>query len=270
MGSTRGIYSALSGAIAQAERLDTIANNIANVNTTGFKRDQQTFREYLTANEKPPSVLQVPKVPATIESFYDMQGGDTSYVDSNGTYTDFSNGRLVSTNSPLDVAIEGEGFFEILTPAGPRLTRNGSFAIDGGGLLVTRDGFPVLAEASAGVDTAARVVRLNGQARITEDGQILENETLIGRLSLVDVPDKDALQKVGHSLYSFKNNQPPTTQPIERIALKQGFLESSNVNIVQEMTDMIAASRLFESNQKAIQAYDAMSDKLVNVVPKIG
>ena len=80
--SNKGIYTALSGAIAQSQRLDTIANNIANSNTTSFKKDAQTFREYVTAYEKTPDVINVPKIPASIESFYDMQGGDRGYVDS--------------------------------------------------------------------------------------------------------------------------------------------------------------------------------------------
>ena len=111
--STKGVYTALSGAMAQALKLDTIANNIANVNTPGFKRDQQIFREYLTANEKPPEVIQVPKVIASVESFYDMQGGDKSFVDPIGTYTDFSQGGLRHTGNALDLAIDGKGFFEI-------------------------------------------------------------------------------------------------------------------------------------------------------------
>ena len=87
--STKGIYTALSGSLAQSLKIDTIANNIANVNTTGFKRDQQTFNEYLTAAEKEPEVIQVPRVPASIESFYDMNGGDKGFVNAAGTYTNF-------------------------------------------------------------------------------------------------------------------------------------------------------------------------------------
>ena len=120
--STKGIYSALSGAMAQSLKMDTISNNIANINTPAFKRDQQVFREYLTANEKPPEVIQVPKVIATVESFYDMQGGDKSFVDSAGTYTDFSQGGMKHTGNSLDVAIDGKGFFEIATPSGLKLS----------------------------------------------------------------------------------------------------------------------------------------------------
>ncbi len=270
--STRGIYAALSGAVAQAQRLDTIANNIANVNTPGFKRDEQVFREYLTANEKPPEVIQVPKVPGSLESFYDMQGGDLSYVDANGTFTEFTQGRLQGTNGSLDVAIDGSGFFEVMTPGGLRLSRYGSFSIDGNGQLVNKDGFPVMMESAAGADPASRVVRISGEAPISiaENGQVFEGENLLGRLSVVDVANKDNLQKIGQNLFDFKKNALPETTPVLSISLKQGFLELSNVNIVKEMTDMITATRTFETAQKAIKAYDSMAEKISNVIPKLG
>lgn len=269
--STKGVYTALSGAIAQSQRLDTIANNIANVNTPAFKRDQQVFREYLTANEKPPTVIQVPRIPASIESFYDLQGGDKSFVDSNGTYTDHSQGGMKSTGNPLDVAIDGNGFFEIATPAGIRMTRLGAFKIDGNGQVVTKDGHPVLMEGQPGADPATRVIKVGGiQAiSISDSGDVYEGENVVGRLSLVEVKDRDSLQKNGHSLFSFrKNAENPVATNVANRSVKQGFLEQSNVNIIQEMTDMITTTRVFESTQKAISAYDSMTDKLVNTVGK--
>jgi len=270
--STKGVYTALSGAMAQNLKLDTIANNIANVNTPGFKRDQQVFREYLAANEKTPSVLNVPKVVATVESFYDMQGGDQSFVDPIGTYTDFSQGGLKHTGSPLDLAIDGKGFFEVATPQGLRLSRVGSFTLDGNGQLVTKDGFPVMSAGGVGADPAARVIRASGNAplTITDDGGVYEGENRIGKVSVIDVSDPDSLQKVGNSLYQFKAGASPEVKDVERLSLKQGYLEASNVNIVQEMTEMIATTRVFESAQKAIHAYDSMAEKLVNTVPKVG
>src|SRR4051812_34118439 len=112
--SSKGIYTAVSGAVAQTQRLDQIANNLANVNTPAFKRDETVFREYLTSYERPPDVNTVPRVVASVESFYDMQGGDKGYVDSAGSFTDFSQGSLKTTGNPLDLAITGEGFFEVL------------------------------------------------------------------------------------------------------------------------------------------------------------
>lgn len=267
--STKGVYSALSGAMAQSQRLDTIANNLANVNTTGFKRDQQLFREYLTANEKLPETLQAPRIPASIESFYDMQGGDKSYVDSNGTYTDFTQGPLKHTGNKLDLAIDGAGFFEVATPQGIQLTRNGAFSIDGGGKIVTKDGFPLLAAASEGVPPEERLIRVqSAEVAISDNGEIYDGENLIGRIALLDVKNKDSLRKVGNSLYALREGINPETTIPSITSLKQGFIEGSNVDVVKEMTDMIAATRVFESTQKAIGAYDSMSEKLVNVVPK--
>lgn len=268
--STKGVYTALSGAMAQSQRLDTIANNLANANTPAFKKDAQVFKEYLTANEKPSNVIQAPRIPATIESFYDMQGGDKSFVDSAGTYTNFSQGSLKSTGNPMDVAIDGQGFFEVATPQGVRFTRLGSFKVDGNGQLVTKDGHPVLKNSPEGTDPSARVITTTGQAPviITDSGDVFEGDNNLGRISVIDVPNKDSLSKIGASLYDFKKNAQPEVVNVAP-SLKQGFVESSNVNIVQEMTDMIATTRTFESTQKAIQAYDTMSDKLINVVGSV-
>lgn len=269
--STKGVYSALSGALAQSQRLDTIANNLANVNTAGFKKDQQVFREYLTANEKMPEVIQAPRVVASIESFYDTQGGEKSYVDSAGTYTDFTQGSLKSTGAPLDIAIDGGGFFEINTPAGVRLTRVGSFKLDSAGQLVTKDGYHVLKAGPEGADPTSRVIRFQGQGTISisNEGEIIEGDQSLGKISLVNVPNKDSLSKVGAGYFDFKKNATREITNVPNPSVKQGFIESSNVNIVQEMTDMISTTRLFESSQKAIQAYDSMSDKLINVVGSI-
>lgn len=269
---SKGIFTAVSGAIAQTAKLDTIANNLANVNTPAFKRDSQLFREYLTSYEKEPGVIEVPRVPASIESFYDMQGGDKSFVDLDGTSTDFAQGALRATGNPLDVALEGDGFFEVLTPAGIRLTRVGSFVIDGEGTLVTKQGYPVLKDGGAGQDPAARVLKLTGNTpvAISDVGEFFENGQAVGRLSVLAVGNPDALQKTGNGLFAFRENLNPELAVSPDAKVQQGFLEGSNVNLIQEMTDMIAATRTFESTQKAIQAYDQMAQKTVNDVPKLG
>lgn len=269
--STKGVYTALSGAMAQSSRLDTIANNIANVNTPGFKKDDQTFQEYVTANEKPPGVIQVPRITASVESFYDMQGGDKAFVDSAGTHTSFQQGSLKATNNKLDAAIDGNGFFEVYTPQGVRLTRVGAFKLDGNGQLVTKDGHPVLKSAGEGQDPASRTFQVTGeqQIAIAENGDIYEGDEIIGRLSVVDVANKSSLHKIGNSLFDFKPNMQPEITNVQNPSVKQGFLEMSNVNVVQEMTDMISTTRMFESTQKAISAYDNMADKLINVVGSV-
>lgn len=267
--STKGVYTALSGAVAQSLKMDTIANNIANVSTPGFKRDQQVFQEYLTEREKEGSVVNIPRIPASPESFYDQQGKDKSFVDLAGTFTDFSAGSVKATGNPLDVALEGDGFFEIATPNGVQFTRNGSFKLDGNGRLVTGEGFPVLMEAEGGTDIEARFITSeSGQIRIEGNGDVLEGDQLIGRIAVSNLTDKNALNKVGAQRYSFKPNFQPEVTPVANQKMLPGFVEASNVNIVREMTDMIATTRVFESTQKAISAYDSMADKLVNVVPR--
>lgn len=266
--STKGVYTALSGAMAQSLKMNTIANNIANVNTPGFKRDAQVFQEYLTVNEKPPEIIAIPKDVASIESFYDMQGGDKSFVDAKGTFTEHSQGSLKASGNPLDLAIDGAGFFEVATPAGVRYTRAGNFTMDGTGRLVTKEGHPVLA-AGAG-DPAAREIRFSGVGHvdISDDGLISEGNNPLARISVVNAGDVHALTKMGNALYAPKPGQNPQITSVVRPSMRQGFVEQSNVNIVQEMTDMIATQRVFESTQKAISAYDSMNDKLVNVVGK--
>lgn len=266
--STKGIFTAVSGAMAQSARMDTIANNIANVNTPAFKKDGQLFKEYLTSYEKQMDVIEAPRDPASIESFYNMNGGDKSYVDNVGTFTDFAQGSLKLTGNPLDVALEGKGFFEVLSPQGVRYTRNGTFHIDADGRVVTKDGYPVLTNGTQAPQD--RVVRVTGEGQmlVGRNGEITKNDQNLGTLSVVNVKNPDAFQKVGSSLYKLRDNIAQQTAPATDFSVHQGSVEMSNVNIIQEMTDMIGATRTFESTQKAIQAYDQMNDKLINQVPK--
>lgn len=267
--SGKGIFTALSGAMAQNQRLETISNNIANVNTPAFKKDQQVFREYLTAYEKAPDVIQVPKVPASIESFYDTQGGDRGYVDASGTYTDFSQGNLKATGNKLDFALEGEGFFEVLTPQGVRLSRAGNFSLNAEGLLVNKNGHPVLSKGT-GAPESRRININSANMTVSTQGEVYVDGQSVGALSVLTVGKKEALQKIGHSLYTLKETFDPQINTNPDVKIHQGFVENSNVNVIQEMTDMIAATRTFEATQKAIKAYDAIDEQLHNVVPKLG
>lgn len=267
--SNKGIFTALSGAMAQGQRLDTIANNIANVNTPSFKKDKQVFNEYLTANEKLPDVILVPRVPSSIESFYDMQGGDRGYVNASGTYTDPSQGALKHTGNSLDLALEGRGYLEVLTPQGVRLTRNGALTTNSEGYLVTKKGYPIL---SAGVGQAPeqRMIQVSpGNLTVSYSGSVYSGGQQVADLSIVNVADPDSLQKVGNSEYKIKPNYDQTVEPAKEVKIHQGFLEASNVNIIAEMTDMISATRTFESAQRVMKAFDEMNGRLVNDVPRI-
>jgi flagellar basal-body rod protein FlgG len=267
--SSKGIYSALSGAMAQSHQLDTIAQNIANANTPGFKTDKNTFKEHLTILEKAPDVITVPKIPASIESFFDMQGTDKSYVGVDGSFTDFSQGGMKATGNALDVGVQGDGFFEVLTPQGPRFTRKGTFSLSSDGTLVTTDGLPVLQKGDG--PASERTIKLNNvdAVTITQQGALYQDGQNVAQLSIVEFDKNDHLKKIGHALYASTNE---AIRPRESNSsqLHQGFLETSNVNIVQEMTDMIQTTRNFETAQKVIKAYDEMDGKLINEVPKLG
>jgi len=266
--STKGVYTAVSGAIAQSSRLDTIANNLANANTTAFKKDKQVFNEYLTAHEKMPDTMEIPRVPASVESFYDMNGGDKSFVDSAGTYTNFTQGSLKSTGGTLDLALEGKGFFEVLSPQGLRWTRNGSFQIDGTGRLVTKEGYPVLRDGVQ--DPAQRTIQIGDRnVTITDRGDIYQGDNLVSRLALVSFNDPDQVQKQGNSLYKLKENSAASPIAANETRLHQGYVEGSNVNVVEEMTDMITAQRLFETTQQAVKAFDHMDEKLISGLGKL-
>lgn len=264
----KGIYTAVSGAKAQALKLDTIANNLANAKTPGFKEDRQLFQEYLTTYERQPHVLEVPKVPASVESFYPLNGGDKSYVDSAGTTTVFSQGPLKLTDNRLDLGIEGDAFFSVQTPAGVRFTRNGQFTRSPEGLLVTKEGLPVLLEDQGGAAVEDRYIRLADEKifTVTRKGDIFLGTENLGRLDLKTVTEKDSLKKEGQSLYTLRENFDNKVIPASEYNIHQGTFEQSNINVVSEMTEMIKTTRLFESAQKAIQAFDSMNGKLINDV----
>ncbi len=263
--SSKGIYTAVSGAIAQSAKLDTIANNLANSNATGFKKDRQVFSEYLSAYEKEQELMKVPRVPASVESFYDMQGGDKAYVNPAGTYTDHSQGQMKVTQSPLDMAIEGKGFFEVLTPNGVRWTRNGSFSIDGEGRLVTKNGHPVLVQGNQ--DPEQRVIQMGDEKlTVSKQGDLYIGGNPVGKIAVVDFVDPTRVRKEGASLYQRISQEDIPVDVTDQARVHQGFLEGSNVNVVEEMTDMIMAHRIFEATQQAVKAFDHMDDKLINGV----
>lgn len=269
--STKGIYTAVSGAVAHSSKLDTIANNIANANTPGFKKDNQIFKEYLTSYEKQPTVLEVPKVPASIDSFFPLNGGDKSYVDVNGTSTSFTQGALKLTGNPLDLGVEGDAFMEVLTPGGVRYTRNGHFTVNSLGVVVNKMGYPLLLQGAEGQDVAERFIRIQDKNKltVTAGADVFVNGANFGKLSLKTATEKDALHKQGNSLFTVRENFDNQIIDATNFKIHQGAFEQSNVNIVKEMTDMINATRVFESAQKAIQTYDLMNQKLANDVPRL-
>lgn len=276
-----GIWPSVSGAVAQSQVVDVVANNLANADTSAFKKDQTTFKEYLSVLERNPNHTDIPRGPIKNRELYPLDGRDQSFVVVDGTHTDFRQGPLTPTHGALDLALEGPGFFEVLTPAGIRYTRQGGFKLDGNGRLVNGAGHPVLASPAQGVPGApalaaatplARTINLADRTHlsISEDGDIFAGEDLVARVSVAGFGDEKKLLKDGHDLFRSADTvaNPALARPLQT-KVRQGFLERSNVNPVEEMVNLIKANRLFEHDLKAMKVYDEMMAKESNDVGKL-
>lgn len=277
------LWVPVSAAKAQQRYVDTLANNIANVNTAGFKRDTLAFKEYLTSLEKGADI-DLPNREWAPEDFYRSYGAEHAHVKVDGTYTDFSQGQLVPTQNPFDVAIKGEGFFEVLTPNGIRYSRKGNLSVDPEGFLVNEKGHKVLShielpkvenEDLLGAITQipspeSRTIKIEGplkQFSIGLDGSFEVNGQPINNLSMVEFKDKQALKREGGSYFINEDANNIRISGRSSQAM-QGFVEQSNVNAIQEMSELIKASRHFENIQRAIKTYDNMAGKAYNEITK--
>jgi flagellar basal-body rod protein FlgF len=280
--SMKNIWVPLSGQVAQQRKVETIANNVANANTVGFKKDQLVFKEHLTALTKGVDDIDIPRNEFSPADFYHTQGAENAMVAVDGNFTIYEQGQLTPTHNPLDVGLQGEGFFEVLTPTGVRFTRKGNFSLNKDGELVTDQGFKVLGATrepeNLGRDLAStenfptaeqRVIRVPTNAKITfsTEGDIFSPNGNIGKLSIVEFRDKHALRKEGNSLFITPDETNIIRNEVKTTA-NQGFLEGSNVNAIEEMSELIKAHRHFESIQKAINAYDSISGKAANDIGK--
>lgn len=272
----KNIWVSISGQIAQQKKVDTIANNIANANTAGFKKDQLTFKEHLTSLDKGLTDIDIPREDWSPDDFYRTQGGQNAYVKVDGSYTVFEQGALQPTKNPLDFALHGKGFFEVATPSGVRHTRRGTFSLSKEGHLVNENGFKILKpEANkskeANLDPKAIedryiTIPMGSRLSVSKAGEIFSQAGSLGQISIVEFKDEHALRKQGQSL--FVNNHADNFKETVSTTVNQGFIEGSNVNAVKEMSDLIKAHRHFENIQKAISTYDTISGKAVNDIAK--
>lgn len=266
----KNLWVAVSGAVAQQRNVETIANNVANANTPGFKKDVLAFKEHLTVLEKGHDEIDLPHKEWKPADFYRSYGAENAHVKVDGSYTIFEQGQLVPTNNPLDMALNGKGFFEVETPNGVRFTRTGNFTINNNGELVTHNGNHVLKESETGQDIAPseRYIKFDsGKISINIQGDIFQGNNIISKLSIVEFKDIHALKKEGNSMYINNDLKNIKTQNI-KTAVHQSFIEQSNVNTVEEMANLIKANRQFETIQKVIKAYDNMAGKAVNEIAK--
>jgi len=239
----QGIYTAASGAIAMEERLSIISNNLANINTTGFKKDGIAFEKFLknldTENLYPGQYRNIP---------VDVMVGEY--------YIDTTEGSCRKTGNPLDAAIIGDGFFAVNTEEGQRYTRAGSFRISTDGLLVTPQGHTVQGE---GGDISLGA----GDIEIGFDGTVRVNGNIVDVLQVVHI-DEGSLERSANGLFKVKEGYAPI--PVESPVVSQGNIETSNVDPVKEMVGLISTQRAYESFQRVIKSFnDTYSQSIRNV-----
>ena len=246
----RGLYTGASGMVAESMRTDVIANNLANVNTAGFKKDVAVTKDFA-------SIL--------ISRINDGSNNQTVGNLGLGTVVDevatsHSAGSVRITGNDFDMAVEGRGFFTVQTPQGPRYTRNGTFAKNVNGELITNEGNMVL-----GTNGPIRIPQ-GAKMVVSDDGNVMVGGQSVGKLQMVEFADEKQLVKEGGSLYKAADEQRalPATGSV-----RQGFLEMSNVNVVGEMVNLISNYRAYEINGKVVQSHDQLIGKAVNEVGKL-
>ncbi|GHV41076.1 flagellar basal body rod protein FlgG [Spirochaetia bacterium] len=280
----RGWYTGASGMRAQQFRLDTVANNLANVDVDGYKRDVAAFKsfpELLLRRTDDDGVYRHPFGSADAAPIMGKLGMG---VELNELYTNFDQGAMKETQNDFDIALDGKGFFTVSTPWGERYTRNGSFQLGKEGYLETKEGYPVLGENGA-LKVKANNFQVDKDGRIwinaaySDDPDLMisrENNTweqtaLLDTLKLVEFDLDRYLEKQGSSLWRESDTSGPATviETGSRPKVIQGFTEASNVDPVVEMVRMIEVNRAYEANQKVIQAGDTMLGTLINQVTRI-
>lgn len=251
----RALYAAASGMIAQQLNVDTIAHNLANVNTVGFKRSRVDFQDlmYQTVRAPGAAAAEGVQVPSGLQLGLGTRAAATEKL--------FTEGVLIQTGAPLDLAIEGDGFFPITQPNGETAyTRSGAFKRDSEGNVVSSDGFPLDPPIAIPSDALDVFVGADGTVSVRLPGQTEAQE--VGQIELARFANPAGLRAIGRGLFVETDaSGPPTrSQPgadgLGTIA--HGHLENSNVDVVEEMVNMIVAQRAYEANSRAIQIADEM------------
>ena len=259
-----GLIIAASGGVKQQAKMDVLANNLANLNNAGFKSDGLVFREIYPPFEEDPNADASKNASLPPNE----SNRNVAYVAVDNLYTDHSQGVFHNTGNPLDLALDGEGFFEVDTPQGPRYTRNGYFRLDPAGNLVTQDGNYVLDNQKQKIVITPNSGKIDiASSGIITVGTGLANQVL-ATIRFIKFEDPQVLAKEGNGLYKLMDNEvePQTTN---KTTVRQGFLERSNVNSIEEMTNMITAIRAFEAYQKVIQSLDEADDQAVNSIGRV-
>ncbi|BDI28305.1 flagellar basal-body rod protein FlgG [Capsulimonas corticalis] len=251
----RALYTSATGMMAQQLNMDVIANNLANVNTTGFKRSRADFQDLLYQEMRPAGtvVAQGAQAPTGVEVGLGVKTGATE--------TMFDQGTFQNTGNKLDVAIEGDGFYKVLLPDGSTgYTRDGAFKRDSQGKLVNSDGMAIQPEITIPSTATDIAIGKDGTVSVTEAGN--STPQTIGKITLTQFSNPAGLKHLGGNNFAATD---ASGSPVDGTAgqggfgtLSQGILEMSNVQIVQEMVNMITAQRAYETNSKSIQTADEM------------
>lgn len=234
-----GILVGLSAQTALRRQLEVVANNLANMNTTGFKREKMLFTPFLPAHSTAAA----------------MKGGRPVFVEDRATVFDVSPGRLETTSAPLDLAIRSDGYFVVETPQGTRYTRNGQLHVNDQGQLVTAAGHPVMGSGDAPIalDPAST------QIAVAADGTISAETGDVGRLHIVRFSDAGSLRSTGGGLWS--SDEAPLD--VERPDVVQGMLERSNVEPILELEQMIQVQRAYDQAKQLVEREDERIKKMV-------
>ena len=255
----RCLYTAYTGMLNQQKKMDTLSNNLANADTTGYKKEGVTAKTFETQ-------LAI-KVKDGSNAYIDQQIGKLNLgVKIGENYTDYSQGSYRYTGNIYDLALGGDGFFNIsfMNKAGEqsvKYTRDGNFTIDNEGALRTQDGDYVLGESGEiYIPTNAVDVSINKLGEIYADGEYIDT------IKITDFEDYNYLKKYGENMYDAVDG---ATEKEPTATIDQGYLEQSNINVVTEMVNMISLSRTYEANQKLIQTMDDALDKSANQIGKV-
>ena len=257
--TTPALWIAKTGLDAQQTRMSVISNNLANVNTTGFKQDRAVFEDLIYQNYRQVGAAntQQNEVPTGLNI-----GTGVKVV---ATEKNHTQGNLVTTNNALDLAVNGRGFFQVLQPDGSvAYTRDGSFSLDSNGQVVTANGYPLQPAITVPQGAQSITVSKDGTVSVQLAGQAQPSQ--VGTIDLADFVNPAGLQPVGDNLFleSGSSGAPQTSTPgLNGVgSLQQGMLESSNVNVVEELVSMIETQRAYEMNSKAISATSSMLQTL--------
>ena len=257
----QALWIAKTGLEAQQTRMSVVSNNLANVNTTGFKRSNAVFQDLLYQNVRQSGgqTSQDTQLPSGL-----MLGTGTRVV---ATEKLFSQGNIVQSDNPLHVAIQGRGFFQVLMPDGTlAYSRDGTFQMDSQGQLVTSTGYQIQPSITIPDGSQGITIGNDGTVSVSIAGQA--SPTQVGSLQLADFVNPSGLQPVGEnlSLETAASGSPQTGTPgLNGLGTTlQGSLETSNVNVVEELVNMIETQRAYEMNSKAVEATDSMLKFIVN------